>query len=86
MIDGLPLDAVSGIGVVGVVIVVGWMIATGRLITSREAGLMTQRIESLEAQVKDLSAQNILLLREGLPNANAVLDAIKDLAERRPPT
>ena len=33
MIDGIPLGLLNGIGVVGVVLIVGYLLATGRLIT-----------------------------------------------------
>lgn len=37
MIDGIPVAAfANGFGVVTVVLIVGWMVATGRLVTRRE--------------------------------------------------
>lgn len=36
MIEGIPVGALDGLGVVGVVLIVGWMLASGRLVTRRE--------------------------------------------------
>ena len=36
MIEGLPIALLDGVGVIAVVLLVFWMIATGRLITRRE--------------------------------------------------
>lgn len=33
MIEGVPFGALDGVGVVGVVLIVGWLLATGRLVT-----------------------------------------------------
>lgn len=60
-----------------------YFIITGKLITSREADAMQRRIDSLEQQVKDLTEQNTLLMREGLPATNAVLDALRALVADR---
>lgn len=35
MLDGIPLGVFDGLGVVGVVIIVGWLVMTGRLVPRR---------------------------------------------------
>lgn len=59
-------------------------IFSGRVISSREADAMQQRIDSQEKQIEELTAMNNLLLREGLPTTNAVLDALRQAAEKTP--
>jgi hypothetical protein len=58
-------------------------IFSGRVISSREADAMQQRIDSQDKQIEDLTAMNNLLLREGLPTTNAVLDALRQAAEKQ---
>lgn len=56
MIEGVPIGAlINGVGVVGVVIIVGWMVATGRLVTRREhADAIHDRDEwRAECRIKD---------------------------------
>ena len=55
---------------------------TGMLSPKWVVTLMQKRIESLEAENKLLIEQNALLLREGLPTTNAVLDALREAAKK----
>jgi len=34
--DGIPIGFIDGLGVVGVVLILGWLLASGRLVTRRE--------------------------------------------------
>lgn len=41
MLEGIPVALLNGIGVVGIVLIVGWLVWTGRLVPAREV----ERIE-----------------------------------------
>lgn len=59
----------DGVGTVGLVLLVGWMLATGRLVTRREHEALLRRCERLEEMV--LSSANAT--REVADSANAVI-------------
>ena len=80
MIEGIPVVA-NGIGVVSIVVAVGWMIATGRLVTRREHSALERQLEARTAENRDLIEQNGLLLRSSVPTVNAVLGALHHAAE-----
>lgn len=68
----LTVGFLNGIGVVAVVVVVGWLLATGRLVTRREAENMGHDRDEwrTEARLKDqtiteLTEQNQQLLEVG---------------------
>lgn len=79
--DGLPVGLVNGIGVVTVVVIVGWMIATGRLVTRREADAMNATITAQRSQLDEQGRQLTLVLNEAMPTTNAVLKALHRAAE-----
>lgn len=49
-LDGLPLALANGIGVVGVVLIVGWLVWTGRLVPK---SIHEARVVDLKEQVAD---------------------------------
>lgn len=56
-LDGLPLVLANGIGVVGVVLIVGWLVWTGRLVprATHEAhvALLAERIKDAAVRAED---------------------------------
>ena len=58
MIDGIPVGAfANGVGVVTVVLIVGWMIATGRLVPRRYYELEVKRGDKVQEAVDSLTKQ-----------------------------
>ena len=54
MIEGVPVSVLNGVGVVGLVVIFGWLLATGRLVTSREVErIETSAREALEKAEHD---------------------------------
>jgi hypothetical protein len=86
MIDG-PWLAFAGAGG-------GWVLAgsilwyfyhrisEGTLITKREADAYQERIRSQDDTIKDLRNQNLLMLREGLPLQNALIESLRKAAQK----
>lgn len=65
MLDGFPIAAFSnGVGVVSVVLLVGWMIFTGRLVPKRYYDEAVRRGDNLEAANRELSEQNTELITD----------------------
>lgn len=65
MLDGLPVGAISnGIGVVGVIVLVGWMVFTGRLVPKRYYDEAVKRGDNYEATSRELLAQNTELITD----------------------
>lgn len=65
MLDGIPIGALSnGIGVVTVIVVVGWLIATGRLVPQRYYDDAVQRGENYRRAAETLIAQNTELITD----------------------
>jgi Flp pilus assembly protein TadB len=62
-------------GLCGFAMIMGWL--TPRWVVA----MLQARIVTLEAENKELLAQNALLLREGLPVTNATLNALRQAAE-----
>lgn len=56
--DFFTAEILNGAGVVALVVVQGWMIATGRLVTRREAQFHIARAEKAEAAAESLIKQN----------------------------
>lgn len=78
----LSADFLNGVGVVGIVLLVGWLITTGRLVTRKNHEEVIQLYK--DASVKD--ARTIQNLGEALNKknvndigANHVLSAIRDV-------
>lgn len=75
--DGIPVELVNGVGVVGLVIILFWLLATGRLGTARELREKNQRIEALEAMVRNRDHQLTLVLTEAMTTISPVLRAMR---------
>lgn len=57
MLDGVPVGLADGVSVVALLVILFWMLATGRLATGRELTEKTKRIETLEQQVRNRDEQ-----------------------------
>lgn len=81
-LEGLPLALANGIGVVGVVLVVGWLVWTGRLIPKsthdREIRYLTDRVEDeqhekgewrTESRLKDQQVAELSAQNQAMLNA-----------------
>jgi hypothetical protein len=77
----------NGVGVVGVVLLVGWLIWTGRLVTkptheevTRSYREQLEKSESLSREqrilLNQLTEQNGILLESSVPTVNAVMSAL----------
>lgn len=81
MVDGIPIGAIfNGVGVVGVVLVVGWMLATGRLATGRELREKNARIKALEEVLETRDGQLDLAVQT-LPMIAAAMQGVHKAAE-----
>lgn len=82
VIDGIPLAAINGVGVVGVVVLIGGLfwraLKNGDIVTRREAEVYIARAEKAETMNRDLVQQNSELLemaRLGTATFNALRKA-----------
>lgn len=65
MLDGFPVQAFSnGVGVVTVIMVVGWMVFTGRLVPKRYYDQAVARGDNYEKTARELLAQNTELITD----------------------
>jgi hypothetical protein len=89
--DTLPPGLANGVGVVVVVLLVGWLVWTGRLVTRREVDAMhatyeeiiadkNERLTKQEALITNLADQNALMLSSAMPTVNSVLTALRQAA------
>lgn len=84
--DSFPVSFFNGLlnggSVVGVIVLGGWMIATGRLVTRREADAKDRQIE---AQMSLLATkdQTISDFRDAIATSNALTRALLDVARER---
>ena len=63
--DGFPIAAFSnGVGVVSVIVLVGWMVFTGRLVPKRYYDEAVKRGDLNEHTAKELLAQNTELITD----------------------
>lgn len=74
--EGLPIAVVNGVGVVGAVVWLGWMLGTGRLATGRELREKNQRIEFLQTALEQRDRQVNMLMGESIPVTSTVLNAL----------
>lgn len=81
VIDGVPTALLDGLGTVALVVVLFWMLATGRLATGRELREKNEEIQFLRAANESLTKQNGLMLRESVPATNAVMSALHQALE-----
>ena len=79
-LDGLPIRP-DGIGTVGLVIVLFFMLARGSLATGREIREKNARIEYLQAALEEAMRQNGVLLHASVPATNAVMSALHQALE-----
>lgn len=65
MLDGFPIAAfANGVGVVTVIVIVGFMVYTGRLVPKRYYDDAVQRGNNLEEANRELLAQNNELITD----------------------
>jgi hypothetical protein len=65
MLDGFPVQAFSnGVGVVTVIVIIGWMVFTGRLVPRRFYDAAVKRGDNLEEANRELLAQNTELITD----------------------
>lgn len=65
MLDGFPVQAFSnGVGVVTVVMVVGYLVVSGRLVPKRYYDEAVRRGDNLEAANRELLSQNTELITD----------------------
>lgn len=57
MTDVVSPALLNGVGVVGLLVGLFWMLATGRLVTRREADAIERRAESAEQRAAEATAQ-----------------------------
>lgn len=89
MIDGLPVSVANGVGVVAVVLLLGWMLATGRLFTRRQYDDAAHERDEWRAEcrikdqrISDLTEQNTIMLREIVPALNQHLAALRKVGTK----
>lgn len=84
--DGIPIGFIDGLGVVGVIVILGWMLASGRLYTRRqydeaihdrdewrtESRIKDQQIAEKDTQIRHMS--------DGFGLLGSVTTAIQSLA------
>lgn len=71
----------NSIGVAGLLVVLFYMIATGKLATPRELREKNQRIKTQDATIKTLQNQLSLVLTESMTTLSPVLKAMRAAAE-----
>lgn len=70
----------NGVGVVGCLVWLFWMLSTGRLATGRELREKDKRIEAQAEALKVRDEQISAVLLEYLPGANAIMRALHEAA------
>jgi hypothetical protein len=94
VLDGIPLSWINGgIGAGGVVLIVGWLIATDRLVPRRSVDrlmtLMETRLIEKQDRIADLLAANTLSANQAESLTKLaetqihILQSIEKLAQRR---
>jgi hypothetical protein len=72
----------SSVGVVGILVVNFWLLATGVLITRREANAMQRQIEA-QHQVITERDQTIAEFRDAVEASNRLIQAVLEVAKDR---
>ena len=87
MLDAIPPAVANGVGVVGLLVLLFWLLATGRLVTRRE---MDSRMADKDAQIALLSKANDVkdsqlekLTSDVATTVIRVLESIEALAKGR---
>jgi hypothetical protein len=73
-------DVFNGIGVVGLILLFGWLLATGRLATGRELREKDRRINALEKAL-DTRDQQLMTVFEALPKIARAMGGIHNAVE-----
>lgn len=80
----LSPDLLNGIGTVGVVVAVGFMLITGKgLATQRELKFRDETIQYQRARIEELITQNTMMMREQGPAVTEALAGIRRAAENQ---
>jgi hypothetical protein len=86
--DGIPVSLLDGIGVVGFVGLIGWLIATGRWVPRKtyedkehEASEWRTEARIKDQQIHELTEQNTAMLREFGPTVADLLRGIRRQAD-----
>ena len=86
--DTIPAGLANGVGVVAVVLLVGWMIWTGRLVPRplHDAAVKDLREQNaaLRETNKHLAEQNSVMLGASMPAFNSLLSALRQAAGESP--
>ena len=84
-VDGVPVALLNGVGVVGIVVVIGWLfwraLNSGSIVTGREAKSYLDRATVAEALNDELVKQNSELM-EMARLGQSVLTALRQAAEQ----
>jgi hypothetical protein len=72
----------NGVGVVGLLVLLFWMLATGRLCTGRELRDKDARIAAQVQIIEELTEQNRMMLNETIPTITSVLLALREAPRR----
>lgn len=90
IIEAVPPALLNGISVVAVVLLVGWLVWTGRLVTRREADDIRHDRDEWRAEarlrdqtVADLMEQNSILLRDIGPAITSFMSALQNAGEEK---
>ena len=88
MPDAIPPGLLDGLGVVGVVLLVGWFVWTGRLVPRRtyedkchETSEWRTEARIKDQQLHELTEQNTAMLREFGPTVTDLLRGIRRQAQ-----
>lgn len=81
VITDVPAGVWNGIGVVGLIVLLFWMLATGRLATARELREKDRRIAFLERALTERDKQLSLVMGESIPVTSTVLNALHHALE-----
>jgi len=81
VVTDVPAGVWNGIGVVGLVVLLFWMLATGRLATARELREKDRRIAFLEKALTERDKQLSLVMSESIPVTSTVLNALHHALE-----
>lgn len=86
MFESFPLFVLGPVGGVGFGLWMFWMIATGRLVTRREADAMTATIDSQRKTIHSQSEQMALVMKETAPTLNEFLEDLRAAVETKDQT
>ena len=79
--NDIPAGLINGVGVGAVLVILFWMLTTGRLCTGRELREKDKRIANLEEALKHRDEQLDSVVGMYMPAANALMQALHRAAE-----